>query len=878
MSISVPTTHNNVIIDLRSDTVTLPTAAMRQRMSSCPVGDDVFGEDPTINELETRVAKMFGKESSLFFPSGTMSNLAAVMSWCGTRGSEMILGDSSHIHLFEQAGTAQLAGVGSRVIPNKRDGTMYIDAVEAAIRGENIHFPVTELIAIENTHNYCGGRVLPKGYTEELYWMAHKNGVPVHLDGARIWNAAAAMQQPVANLVQYVDSVSACLSKGLGAPAGSLLIGPTSLIKKAKRARKALGGGMRQAGILAAAGLQALDDFERGMLNNDHVRAVAIAEKLAMLPGLTVDVDVVDTNIVLVHLDNSNTCEPSAFAGMLRERGVLVLPFGSSTLRLVTHRDITDRDVELTVSIFRDVAARVWAISPHYVLDGAVESASSTLDLIHQKSVIFLDTTVEESVDHTKQLSSGDPQPQQIVIEKEFSENSDSSQFYEEVTLYGMSVSEMGFCVLLKGVICDRLLKILVTPADPMSDGLDREQVETSEAVTLLQLLQGIDVESYLAKDALSMKFSSAASPPPSALSPSSSNSNLDGSPTSTANSPSSANTPNTAHSSSTPALALSSSSSSTSSSSSSNVGGVVQSSASLDGSSSSVSGGKPKKYELKRVMIDNVSDDQKTFQARLIGIRKRSKRSSSSTPTVTTTEGISSSTSPPSELNSSEAEISIAASFGYSSSHEKTVLSNELFGRSSGQSDSIFPLERESTEEMRLYVAQSNEVSSAVPVDWTATPPAASSGMSSSEKEREVELKSAFEAIALAIRHRSVIEVRSDLLQDENNSYAVEELPSFFPNLLVSEQTVPSAYLISSDTGSIDNNITSVNQVFDIERLQRQFKEAVRQKNEAKIDSIKRRLDAAIASATSDAKLKGRATSSLNNNPASHLPQHTTH
>jgi len=305
--------------------------------------------------------------------------------------------------------------------------------------------------------------------------------------------------------------------------------------------------------------------------------------------------------------------------------------------------------------------------------------------------------------------------------------------------------------------------------------------------------------------------------------------------------------------------LALSSSSSSTSSLSN-NGGGQVQASAGGDASSSSVGGGKPKKYELKRVMIDNV----KTFQARLIGIRKRSKKSSSSNPTTATvTEGnpIPSSSLP-------EVDTSIAASYGYSTNADQSVLPSDIFG-SSIESESIYPLER---AEMRLYVGQSNDVNN---VEWSTTSPAAPSGVSSSEKEREVELKSAFEAIALAIRHRSLIEVRSDLLQDENNSYGLEELQSFFPNLLVSEQTAPSTSLLSSDSGSISNNIATVDQILDIERLQRQFYEAVRQKNEAKIDSIKRRLDAALAAATSDTKHKGRTTSS---NSASHLPQHTTH
>ena len=178
----------------------------------------MFGEDPTINKLEARISDMFGKEEGLWFPSGTMSNLASIMSWCTSRGSEVILGDNSHIFLFEQSGASQVAGVSLRTVPNKRDGSMSIEGIESAIRGDNIHFPITKLISIENTQNYCGGRVLPEGYTESLCWMAHKYSVPVHLDGARIWNAAVSMNKPVSALTESVDSVSVCLSKGLGAP------------------------------------------------------------------------------------------------------------------------------------------------------------------------------------------------------------------------------------------------------------------------------------------------------------------------------------------------------------------------------------------------------------------------------------------------------------------------------------------------------------------------------------------------------------------------------------------------------------------------------------------------------------------------------------
>ena len=241
------------VVDLRSDTVTRPSSAMRTAMFEAEVGDDVFGDDPTVLKLESRMSQLFQKESALFFPSGTMSNLAATMSWCTKRGSEMILGDSSHMFLYEQGGVAQLAGVLPRCLQNELDGSIHLHSIEKAVRQNNIHFPVTELIALEDTHNYCGGRVLPKGYLESVGAYARSRDIAVHLDGARIWNAAAASQTPLHEIVKGADSVSVCLSKGLGAPAGSVLLGPSAFIERARRSRKALGGGMRQVGILASA-------------------------------------------------------------------------------------------------------------------------------------------------------------------------------------------------------------------------------------------------------------------------------------------------------------------------------------------------------------------------------------------------------------------------------------------------------------------------------------------------------------------------------------------------------------------------------------------------------------------------------------------------
>jgi threonine aldolase len=305
---------------------------------------------------------MFNKEASLFMPTGTMANLVAAMSWCGRRGAEAILGDCSHMYLYEQGNLANVAGVSPRALPNRADGTVSLEGIEAAIRSSNVHFPETSLISLENTQNFCGGRVLPGGYVDAVSAIAGKRGIPLHMDGARIWSAAAATATSVAELTASVDSVTACLSKGLGAPSGSMLIGPRDFIERARRHRKALGGGMRQVGVLAAAGLQAIDDFEGGMLVTDHRRAKRIAESLADTPGVEVDPAVVDSNIVLVHLAPEIE-SPAAFAATLREEhGVLVMPFGPRTLRLVTHRDLVEEDAAAAVWAIKDVAARL--VSP----------------------------------------------------------------------------------------------------------------------------------------------------------------------------------------------------------------------------------------------------------------------------------------------------------------------------------------------------------------------------------------------------------------------------------------------------------------------------------------------------------------------------------
>jgi threonine aldolase len=349
------------MIDLRSDTVTIPSTQMRNAMATADVGDDVFCEDITIKCLEERVACMFNKDSALFFPSGTMSNLTAVLTWCHNRGAEFIVGDNSHMFLFEQSGPSQFGGVSPRTIHNLSDGTFYLNDVKMSIRDNDIHEPTTQLICIENTHNACGGKVLPICFMKNLKTIADTYNIPVHLDGARVWNAINALGVKPYEISNHVTSLSVCLSKGLGAPIGSLLVGPMDFIKRARRIRKALGGGMRQVGILGAAGLQALDDFESGMLLQDHIRTQKLAKAMTNLKSFTVrDFQNIQTNIIfadIVLYDKSwNTnliaCKVKT---LLIEKGVKVSEWGECLIRFVVHRDINDNDIEQTIQALKDV-------------------------------------------------------------------------------------------------------------------------------------------------------------------------------------------------------------------------------------------------------------------------------------------------------------------------------------------------------------------------------------------------------------------------------------------------------------------------------------------------------------------------------------------
>lgn len=340
-------------IDLRSDTVTHPTLAMRKAMAQADVGDDVYGEDATVNALETLAAKRMGKESGLFLPSGTMGNLAAVLTHC-QRGDEVVMGDRAHTFLFEGGGVAALGSVFPHTIPNQADGTLLMEDLKAAIRPDDIHHPISRLIILENTHNRCGGVVLNQNYTDSVIKFAHDNNLKIHLDGARIFNAAVAAGVPAEKLVGEADSVTFCLSKGLCAPVGSVLCGTQEFIDKARRMRKMLGGGMRQAGVLAAAGIVALEEMvER--LAEDHRRAHQLAEALDALPGLRLTMGTPQTNMVFVSISDDIPLSTAQVVSALAKKNIKIGVVGSQHFRLVTHYWIADSGVELTVKAFREV-------------------------------------------------------------------------------------------------------------------------------------------------------------------------------------------------------------------------------------------------------------------------------------------------------------------------------------------------------------------------------------------------------------------------------------------------------------------------------------------------------------------------------------------
>ncbi len=339
-------------IDLRSDTVTRPTPEMREAMAEADVGDDVYRDDPTVNRLEELAAEMLGKEAALFVPSGTMGNLTALLVHC-QRGDEVIVGSQSHIYLNEAGGMSALGGIQACPVQNQSDGTLALDDILASIRTEDVHHPITRLLCLENTQNICGGVALTADYTRQVGKLAHQNGLSLHIDGARIFNAAVAQNVSVKELVEPADTVMFCLSKGLAAPIGSMLVGTEKFIGRARHIRKMLGGGMRQVGVVAAAGIISLEKMTK-RLGDDHARAKKLANGLREVKGLIVDEASLQTNMVYLNLTKDVTLSAQQVSRKMKESGVLVDAENARRFRLVTHYGIEDSGVEKTIAAFRD--------------------------------------------------------------------------------------------------------------------------------------------------------------------------------------------------------------------------------------------------------------------------------------------------------------------------------------------------------------------------------------------------------------------------------------------------------------------------------------------------------------------------------------------
>ena len=339
-------------IDLRSDTVTKPTPEMRDAMAEAEVGDDVYGDDPTVNKLQEKAAEMLGKDAALFVPSGTMGNLLALLVHC-SRGEEVIVGDKSHIYVNEAGGMAALGGIYPHSISNQKDGTLRLDDIRASIQPDDSHRTITRLICLENTQNICGGVPLTAEYTAQVGQIANEHGLKFHIDGARIFNAAAALDVDVKQLVAPADSVMFCLSKGLVAPVGSMLVGSQEFIARAHRLRKMLGGGMRQVGVVAAAGLISLEKMT-GRLKQDHVRAKILFEGLKQIPGLRLEAEP-SSNMVYFDLEDQIKLTENQIIAEMKKHGVLVDWSAPRQFRLVTHYWVDDAGVEKTVQAFRNV-------------------------------------------------------------------------------------------------------------------------------------------------------------------------------------------------------------------------------------------------------------------------------------------------------------------------------------------------------------------------------------------------------------------------------------------------------------------------------------------------------------------------------------------
>jgi threonine aldolase len=339
------------IIDLRSDTVTKPSPAMRRAMAAAEVGDDVYLEDPTVNRLQARAAEIFGREAGLFVPSGSMGNLACIMAQT-SRGQEVICEAAGHIYNYEMASLSALGGVLPRLIAAK-DGILNWQQIAPAIREKVYYRPQTALVALENSHNMAGGTVYPTAIAEEICERAHAAGLAVHLDGARIFNAAVYLGQSVAEITKQFDSVQFCLSKGLGAPVGSMIVGSKDFVERCRVIRKMLGGGMRQVGVLAAAGLVALDEGPK-LLAADHENAQILAKKLAQIPGIQIDPQKVQTNILIFDVAQTGMSSRQ-FIDKLAGRHVLGGSVDASRVRLVTHRDVSRAEVERAGAIIAEV-------------------------------------------------------------------------------------------------------------------------------------------------------------------------------------------------------------------------------------------------------------------------------------------------------------------------------------------------------------------------------------------------------------------------------------------------------------------------------------------------------------------------------------------
>ena len=342
------------VVDLRSDTVTRPTPAMRAAMAAAEVGDDVYGEDPTVNRLQDRAAEIFGREAALFVPTGCMGNLLAIMGWT-RRSNEVICEQRAHVNLYELASMSAVAGVMPRAIPAP-DGILTWDLIEPAIREKIYYDSQTALVTLENTHNMHGGTVYPTAVAEDICERAHSAGLRVHLDGARIFNAAAALGQNVADITRKFDSVMFCLSKGLGAPVGSMLLGPREFIEQAHINRKMLGGGMRQAGVLAAAGLLALEESPKG-LPRDHENAQYLAKGLAAVRGITIDPKRVVTNIVIFDVQGAGRTA-AEICDDLALKNILCAPTAKYSVRMVTHCDVDRAGIERAIAATGDVLAQ----------------------------------------------------------------------------------------------------------------------------------------------------------------------------------------------------------------------------------------------------------------------------------------------------------------------------------------------------------------------------------------------------------------------------------------------------------------------------------------------------------------------------------------